>query len=669
LEALTTARRAPRSQDSAIIIVFVTERYITKVNGRGPSGHNDNCKYEYDLALLRKGVERIIPIVMEPRCRSTSQWLGPVGGKLGTKLYIDLSEDGPSFDVGIARLVDEIVKLAGAELPSASADSVASAQTARQPHPPPRRQSTLSTLLLPTKPLAALDEVEVSSLLHSLKLTAMARVARAHTITGGDLACASDADLQHLGLELPMQRRRLLAQLETFARTGVRLELVQPPAPEPAAHEPAAPAPRAGEGPANGSGPPSLATQPSSAALRAMSWAELREELRGSVASVERATRAVRSLAARASDARTGPAARAAAAEAGVLGALVEVMAAHGASAPIQDAACAALIHLVAGADADGAARKQAAADAGALGAIVAAMRAHGATHGGVALAASWALGNLALGTDAAGLARKQAAVGAGALAELVVVLAAACAGELADAAAVSEQALKCVGNLLAGADAADGGAHARQAAAHEAGALGAALSAMREHAAHGGVQRSGCMALHNLTAAAEGAGLARREAAVEAGAADVVVEAMRAHAPAERVQELGALLLASLASGGGARAAERKSALVGAGALDVLAAALDAHAGTVAVLEHALRALGAILSGPPEGGAARDAASVDRVAAAVARVLATAAEGSAVAARAAETQQLLAQLAGSGPELSASQSRRARRAGAQHGA
>ena len=41
--------------DSATVLVFITERYIMKVAGKGPNGHNDNCKMEFDYGCLRKG--------------------------------------------------------------------------------------------------------------------------------------------------------------------------------------------------------------------------------------------------------------------------------------------------------------------------------------------------------------------------------------------------------------------------------------------------------------------------------------------------------------------------------------------------------------------------------------------------------------------------------------
>ena len=47
---------------------------------------------------------------MEPACRNSKQWAGVVGGKLGGKLYIDLSSDvaDTAFAYGVQRLANEI---------------------------------------------------------------------------------------------------------------------------------------------------------------------------------------------------------------------------------------------------------------------------------------------------------------------------------------------------------------------------------------------------------------------------------------------------------------------------------------------------------------------------------------------------------------------------------
>ena len=55
-------------------------------------------KFEFDYALLKKGVGQMIAVVMEKRCRDPRSWPGVVGGKLGPLLYVDLAEDGPDFE-------------------------------------------------------------------------------------------------------------------------------------------------------------------------------------------------------------------------------------------------------------------------------------------------------------------------------------------------------------------------------------------------------------------------------------------------------------------------------------------------------------------------------------------------------------------------------------------
>ena len=89
------------------VVVFITHRYMEKVSGKGPNGMNDNCKariplhlllptalppapfalpvlfpaparaplqFEFDYSLRRKGVEKMIPVVMEEKCLDTSNW-------------------------------------------------------------------------------------------------------------------------------------------------------------------------------------------------------------------------------------------------------------------------------------------------------------------------------------------------------------------------------------------------------------------------------------------------------------------------------------------------------------------------------------------------------------------------------------------------------------------
>ena len=68
---------------SRFVIVFVTQKYIDKVAGRGSKRDNDSCRLEFNYAASRKGGSNLIPIVME----DINDWNGPVGMHLGGRLY------------------------------------------------------------------------------------------------------------------------------------------------------------------------------------------------------------------------------------------------------------------------------------------------------------------------------------------------------------------------------------------------------------------------------------------------------------------------------------------------------------------------------------------------------------------------------------------------------
>ena len=65
---------------------------------------------EFTYAVNRKGVEKLIPVVMEPVCRDTTKWQGVVGMRLGSRLYIDLSMDtsSPEFAANMKVLEDAV---------------------------------------------------------------------------------------------------------------------------------------------------------------------------------------------------------------------------------------------------------------------------------------------------------------------------------------------------------------------------------------------------------------------------------------------------------------------------------------------------------------------------------------------------------------------------------
>ena len=90
------------------VIVFVTERYIDKVAGKGVEKSKDNCLYEFSYSVRIKGPHKMIAVVMEDRCKDTSSWHGQVGGDLGGSLYV-ANWDDASFESSVTDLYGKIL--------------------------------------------------------------------------------------------------------------------------------------------------------------------------------------------------------------------------------------------------------------------------------------------------------------------------------------------------------------------------------------------------------------------------------------------------------------------------------------------------------------------------------------------------------------------------------
>jgi hypothetical protein len=89
-----------------VTVVFVTQEYLLKVQSKG----SDNCKFEFNYALQRQGVEKMVPVVMEEALANTKSegWTGPVAMVLGNVLYVPMWEDGEQLQASIAQLAVEI---------------------------------------------------------------------------------------------------------------------------------------------------------------------------------------------------------------------------------------------------------------------------------------------------------------------------------------------------------------------------------------------------------------------------------------------------------------------------------------------------------------------------------------------------------------------------------
>ena len=190
---------------SATVIVFVTQRYCAKVAGKGDAGDDDNCKREFEYACLRKGVAKMITVVMEPCCRDTKKWQGGVGFNLGGRLYKDLSDDEMK---AMPQLIEEIIQISG-----------------RRPNPPALSRSAESNTKMA---LNQLGSDQVCALLHGLELGEHARAFSEAKVRGADLANANEDDLTTLGMPSPLKRKGLLRQLSGLKRDGVPISLLAP---------------------------------------------------------------------------------------------------------------------------------------------------------------------------------------------------------------------------------------------------------------------------------------------------------------------------------------------------------------------------------------------------------------------------------------------------------
>ena len=70
--------------ESKLVIIFITKRYMEKVAG---DNARDNCKKEFNYAKQKRGSERMLSVVMEPRCRDTNTWPGQVSMYMGSRLF------------------------------------------------------------------------------------------------------------------------------------------------------------------------------------------------------------------------------------------------------------------------------------------------------------------------------------------------------------------------------------------------------------------------------------------------------------------------------------------------------------------------------------------------------------------------------------------------------
>ena len=115
---------------SALVIVFITRRYVDKVAGDNAA---DNCQKEFNYAELQKTNNKMIAAVMEPSMKDPSKWGGAVGMALGGKLYYKLDSDD-TFERDMEQLFRGVVGKLQSMMPGVAL-AAASPNPAASPEP------------------------------------------------------------------------------------------------------------------------------------------------------------------------------------------------------------------------------------------------------------------------------------------------------------------------------------------------------------------------------------------------------------------------------------------------------------------------------------------------------------------------------------------------------
>lgn len=112
---------------SRAVIVFVTRRYMAKVD----ADVDDNCKKEFNYAVMRRGTALMVPVVMERATLDTRQWFGPLGMELRSNLYVSMIDDQQMTGSGLEGVLQKLAAIGiyanpGQSVPSSVAPAASS---------------------------------------------------------------------------------------------------------------------------------------------------------------------------------------------------------------------------------------------------------------------------------------------------------------------------------------------------------------------------------------------------------------------------------------------------------------------------------------------------------------------------------------------------------------
>lgn len=77
---------------SATFVAFITKDYVEKVLSGSDADKTDWCHYEFGYAGLQKP-NKMIAVVLDSDMLDTKKWKGAVGARLGTKIFVDFTND------------------------------------------------------------------------------------------------------------------------------------------------------------------------------------------------------------------------------------------------------------------------------------------------------------------------------------------------------------------------------------------------------------------------------------------------------------------------------------------------------------------------------------------------------------------------------------------------
>jgi len=71
-------------------LVFVTQAYHDKVDGKAYKGTSDNCYMEFSYMTMKITKAKMLTVVLEPEMKDPKKWNGPLGFQMSGKLYVDM---------------------------------------------------------------------------------------------------------------------------------------------------------------------------------------------------------------------------------------------------------------------------------------------------------------------------------------------------------------------------------------------------------------------------------------------------------------------------------------------------------------------------------------------------------------------------------------------------